>query len=215
MKDCEDCKYFNGYDYCDGTPRCSIDGGYEQCPYCDETDTELKGINLSIDVKFMEDYIKHTIQNTISREAHTMIESRVKTIIENSIKDIVEGFTKEAVSKYIDNEIQEYMQNDMTVGGGWSEPSRTVKREQYIGELIEEEFDKKIKDKSGLISIISKDAEKRINNFSKNIRDEVDGKIINCFNEAMRQNLTDNIVKLLMSNETYQTLSNNIKQLAN
>lgn len=32
MKDCKDCKYFEGYDYSDGTPCCIYNNG-EACPY--------------------------------------------------------------------------------------------------------------------------------------------------------------------------------------
>lgn len=42
MKDCKDCKYFNGYDYDDGTPECDYEGGYEACPYCCEGDVEKR-----------------------------------------------------------------------------------------------------------------------------------------------------------------------------
>lgn len=37
MKSCEDCKYYDGYNYWDGIVYCKRKGGYENCPYDDET----------------------------------------------------------------------------------------------------------------------------------------------------------------------------------
>lgn len=44
MKECRDCKYFEGYDYSDGTPYCEYERGYENCPYNDETEIKNNGI---------------------------------------------------------------------------------------------------------------------------------------------------------------------------
>lgn len=30
MKDCENCKYCNGFDYDDGTPNCTCEGGMDE-----------------------------------------------------------------------------------------------------------------------------------------------------------------------------------------
>ena len=41
MKECTECKYFNGWDYYDGTPNCEYKGGYEQCPLLTENVVSL------------------------------------------------------------------------------------------------------------------------------------------------------------------------------
>ena len=44
MKECKNCEFFNGYDYDDGTPLCSYEGGYWECPYNDKSEVINNGM---------------------------------------------------------------------------------------------------------------------------------------------------------------------------
>lgn len=213
MKDCKDCDFFEGYDYSDGTPRCSYSeeggNGYEYCPYNDCSQVKKKGVNIEIDAGFMHDYILHTLKNTIENTACSIARQEIKTIVNDDIKRKVSEEVENQIEAVVEEEIQNFMSKDITIGGGWCEPERTITRQQYLAETIEKELNKKFKS-DALKSYAENEAIKAINGFERKLKDEINGKIKTCFNEATRQTLTDNVVQMLMCNDTYKRLADSM-----
>lgn len=106
MKDCKDCKYFNGYDYDDGTPECDYEGGYEACPYCCEGDAEKDKCKITLDMPDITTFIKHTVANTVHKAVYDMIDICVKSMVKDKIEDIAEAYVKESLKKVVDDEIK-------------------------------------------------------------------------------------------------------------
>lgn len=95
-------------------------------------------------------------------------------------------------------------------GGGWNKPDRKVTREEYLSETIEDELKDRFKSDVLRNSIINEIA-RSIDNYDRKLRDEINKGIKNYFDVATRQTLTENVVSMLMTNDTYQKLSNSMK----
>ena len=214
MKDCKECEFFEGYDYSDGTPRCSYseDGncnGYEYCPYNDCSQVKNKGMKIEIDAGFMHDYILHTLKNTIEGTACTIARQEIKTIVNDDIKKKVSAEIESQIKSVVEEEIQNFMSKDITIGGGWCEPERTLTRQQYLAETIENVLTHKFKS-DAMKSYAEKEVEGAIRIFERKLKDEINASIKTCFNEATRQTLTDNVVQMLMCNDTYKRLADSM-----
>lgn len=209
MKECKDCEFFNGYDYDDGTPLCEYDGGYENCPYNDKSKTINNGMKIEIDTGFMGDYIKHTLKNTIEGETVSIARSEILNLITDELRKKVIEEIERQLKDVVSSAIADFMSKDITIGGGWSEPERTLTREQYLAETIEKELSLKFKS-DALRDYAKRETEKAINTYDKALRDDINKGIRNYFDAATREILTQNVVSMLMDNATYQKLSNSM-----
>jgi hypothetical protein len=214
MKDCKDCEFFNGWDYSDGTPHCCYEDGnehgYEYCPFNDSANVKHKGMKIEIDAGFMSDYIRHTIKNTVDSKAYTIAKDEIKSIIDDEIKKKIRDEMGKQVESVVSAAIEEFMSKDITVGGGWCEPERTITRQAYLAEMIEKEL--KDQFKSDVIkSQATKTVQDAINSYDRKLRDEINAGIKTTFDTATRHILTENVVNMLMCNDTYQKLSNSMQ----
>ena len=205
MKDCKECEFFEGYDYSDGTPN-----GYEYCPYNDCSQVKNKGVKIEIDAGFMHDYILHTLKNTIEGTACSIARQEIKTIVNDDIRKKVSAEIESQIKSVVEEEIQTFMSKDITIGGGWYEPERTITRQQYLAETIENVLTHKFKS-DAMKSYAEKEVEGAIRTFERKLKDEINASIKTCFNEATRQTLTDNVVQMLMCNDTYKRLSDSME----
>lgn len=205
MKECRECEFFNGYDYEDGTPMCEYEGSYENCPYCDSANMKQSGFKIEIDAGFMHDYIVHTLKNTIEGKTSEIAISEIKNIITNNLKENVLAEMENQISDVVSKQIDEFMKKDIKVGNGWREEERTLTRTQYLSELIEKELDKRFQNDE-LKRYAEQEAKRAIDKFNKTLRDEINAGIKNYFNQATRQILTENVVSMLMCNDTYKKL---------
>lgn len=210
MKECRDCEYFEGYDYSDGTPYCEYEKGYENCPYNDETEIKNNGIKIEVDAGFMHDYIYHTLKNTMEKEVRYMAQEEIKSVITDNLKDEILEEMKRQIKDVVSNSISDFMAKEITIGGGWNKPDRKVTREEYLSETIENELKDRFKSDVLRNSIINEIA-RSIDNYNRKLRDEINKGVKNYFDVATRQTLTENVVSMLMTNDTYQKLSNSMK----
>lgn len=214
MKECKECEYFSGWDYSDGTPRCDYSGtdgaGYESCPYCDSAPINKNGIKIEINAQFMSDYIFHTLKNTMENESVKVATDEIEKIIDENLKDFIFNEMKSKVSSIVDKQVDKFMEGKISVGGGWAEPARELTREEYLSETIAKELESRFKSDS-LKKYSQRSIEEAINQYSIELKKEVNKSISTYFDAATREVLTNNVVNMLMSNETYQKLSNSMK----
>lgn len=209
MKDCKECEYCCGFDWEDGTPHCEYEGGYEYCPYNESSDIKKNGMKIEIDTGFMHDYIRHTLKNTIECEAITIANKEVKSLITEELKKKVREEMERQIKDVVAESISEFMQREITVGGGWSEPERKLTREQYLAENIEKELKSQFKS-DAMKSYAQKEVKSAIDKYDRTLRDEINAGIRTYFDAATREILTQNVVSMLMSNDTYKKLSNSM-----
>lgn len=211
-KDCRDCEFFNGYDYSDGTPQCDCDGGYEACPFNDSSKVVNNGIKIEVDSAFVSDYIRHTIENSISGTISSITESHVKSIISETYKDEIERKTEAEIEKVVSSQISEFMAGDMIIGGGWCEPTKTIPREQYISELVQKKLDDELKGKA-ISDSVKRIVYDSVEKFSKQLREEVNKSAKLYLDEAVRQTLGESVVSILMGSQPYIQLSEKMKNI--
>lgn len=212
MKDCEKCKYFDGYDCDDDTPYCNCDGGYENCPYNDSGDAKADECKLVLDMPDIKTYIKHTIENTLKESTYGMIDKCVKTTVSKKIEEQAKIYVNESLKKVVEDEIKAYMQKKITVGGGWREPERKLSRDEYLAECVAKVVEEKLEPEK--ISNIVKDyCQRTINDNVENLKTTVNVRIKKEFDETTRKALSDNVVSMLMAGDTYKKLSDSMGRL--
>lgn len=210
MKDCKDCKYFEGYNYDDGTPDCPYNNG--GCPYNVEGYAKEDEFKITLDIPEITGFIKHTIHNTVKSSIYQLIESHVKSIVDDEIKNVAEAYVKESLQKVIDDEIRGYMNKDITVGGGWKESERTLTRNEYLSKCISEALDEKLKPKA-IKNIVTESCRSAIDSNLSKIKNDVNQGIKKNFDDATRKALSDNVVSMLMAGDTYKRLSDSMGNL--
>lgn len=212
-KECRECDHFNGWNDDDGTPYCEVDGGYEKCPYNDLAPTFRKNKSvIQIDVEFFTEYIRDTIHNTFESEAHEIAVREIEKIVEDEYRSVVKSLTVEAVKQIVDRQVSEFMAGDITVGGGWAEPTRTLPRNEYLAELVQKKLEEALS-KNNTIEYAKKAASEEIEKFARRCRDSINAGIKQRFDETMRQTLTDNVVNLLMASDTFAGLASSVERL--
>lgn len=146
---CEDCDYYGGRRWDDGEVKCHYDSGYECCPYNDEAPTETEDkTKIVIDASYFTEYIRNTLKNTFGGEARVIAEREIKEIVKSEYESCIKQVTQETISKIVEQQVADFMAGDITVGGGWAEPSRTLSREAYMSELVEKKLGEVFKNDS-------------------------------------------------------------------
>lgn len=212
MKDCKDCKYFNGYDYNDGTPECDCEGGYEACPYCCEGDVEEDKCKITLDMPDITTFIKHTVANTVEKAVYDMIDNCVKSMVKDKIEEIAEAYVNESLKTVVDDEIKAYMQKEITIGGGWREPERKLSRNEYLAECTAKVIDEKLNPEK-VADIVRNYCQRTIDDNVASIKVAVNTGIKTQFDETTRKALSDNVVSMLMAGDTYKRLSDSMERI--
>lgn len=211
-KDCRSCEYFEGYDYSDGTPYCKHDGGYECCPFNDSTEVKNNGISINIDSQFMSDYIRYTIKNSVENMISSMVEKEISKIITETYRDSIEKMTEETIGIAVNEQVEEFMCGDITIGGGWRDPQRTLSRVEYLSELIEKQLSDKFEEnrlKETIKSIVYDYTIK----FSDELKREVNQNAKQYLDESIRKTLGNTVVSILMESKPYIQLSERMKSI--
>lgn len=181
--------------------------------------------------------LEKNVQDVLEQNATDVIKNCVFEMIRNEVNEVV----KETISLEVNNNITSYVREYLTtttikVGGGFydkkeeetftvdqfikkeiadcmqSKTLTTRKRDRYgdcktntvsFEEFIKNEFD------------IEEDVRCMLSSFMKEVRNDVNKKIENQFNEATKQTLSDNILTLLSKNDTFVKIQDNIKSIAN
>mgnify|MGYP003571271203 CR=1 FL=1 len=208
MKECKECAYCNGFDYEDGMPYCKYDGGEGNCPYNDDAPTKESEdkTQIVIDVKYMTEYVRHTLKNTFEKEAYSIAEKEISKIVKDRYEEIIEKITEDRVTELVKTQVDEFMAGEIHIGGGWHEEARTLTRTEYMAELVEKTMQKMADDKH-LVQYAKDAAEKAINDFTVRMKNDINAGIKKNFDEATRRTLTDSVVAMLMTSETYQGLA--------
>lgn len=189
-----------------------------------ETEFDFKNLQINFDVENFAKGIATAVKKTLKKE---IIAELKKSVLEDLKDDIQKNIS--AMSEEIVREIYE---NEKVILGGWGEEKQEVSVKQYLlnairdsfkeGKFITREKDSwgdvkttKISiqeyiDKKINFSAIQKDIDREVDR----IRKDINRKIEDIFNSSTKQMLSDNVLKILMANETYQKIQNNIACIA-
>jgi len=214
-KDCKECDYCGRMEYDTGYIPCEYDG---PCPYNEESEPKVEGMTVTFDIENIETIMRHTVSNSLRNYVREIAYDLVKKKVNDLWKHQLQDATETALEKYVEKCLAEFMSGKISISHGWDD-SEELTRETYFGQIIEKKLDKATS-KNSIDDLLDNQVKKAMAEMQKNIEDNVSNfkkdtvtKLNNIFDSAMRANLTDAVVGMLMSNETYQKLSNSIKLL--
>lgn len=210
MKNCEKCEFYGGYDYDYDTEICTHEGGDANCPFNDISSLKNNGIKIEIDAGFMHEYIRSTLKNTIESETICVARNEIKNLVAEEMKQEILEEMRSQIKDVISKAISDFMKKEITIGGTWIEPERKMTREQYLGETIESELKFRF-DEDAIKRYAENRVREGIDKYNDSLRDEINAGIKTYFNAATREILTENVVSMLMCNDTYKKLSENIQ----
>lgn len=208
---CKKCPLYDGYDDC-GNIICDADG---DCIY-DKSDINPEELNVQFDASPMLKYAIKCISTEVLASTRKTADYLLGKMITPEFKDMVLEETRKSLSAYIDKEIAEFMGKKIQIGNVWDTDVREMTRSEYIAEQMEKRFAESL-DAKGLKKIVDDCATTKINRFASSIKDDVNRTMNTMFTDAVKKNLSESIVQLLLNNDTYMKLqasmSNIVKTL--
>ena len=208
-RECENCPHFGGFDE-DGCPDCDLYTSFSACPYNAEcpvkeekqSDTAIK---IEVDTEVLNLYIIETLQNTVKSVTEQTVEREIGKVVTEAYKAEIQSLTQSAIARIVDVQVTEFMAGNITIGGGWCEKERTLTRTDYMSELVEKALGKQLD--ANMRETAQREVKSAIDKFSRQLKDEINAGVKQYFDAATRQVLTENVVSMLMSNDTYRRLS--------
>ncbi len=189
-----------------------------------ETKFDFKNLQINFDVENFAKGIVTAVKSTLKKE---IIAELKKSVLEDLKDDI-----RKNIATMSEEIVREIYENEKVIIGGWGEEKQEISVKQYLlnairdsfkdGKFITREKDrwggvettevsiKEYIDKKINFSAIQKDIDREVDG----IRKDINRKIEDIFNSSTKQMLSDNVLKVLMANETYQKIQSNIACIA-
>lgn len=208
----------------------------------ENTDVKKKSENLVIKfntVNFANGIIAE-VSNKVRKDLYNQLIDELKEDILNDMKEQIKLSTHEILKGIIDD----YMENEkLSIGGNsfWDdEPKETLSMKQFAKRCIKESIEKgkfeifegfkesrysknEYEAKSKTVSFqeyikdnlgITNEMKKYIDSQVDDVRKQINSNIKDMFDASTKQMLSDNVIQVLMANETYQKIQNNIACIA-
>ena len=165
--------------------------------------------------------LKGQIKAEILREMKAGVLEDIQSEIKNSVSKI----TEELVGEIYENEI-------IKIGGGWGTDPKEYTVKQFIMEQIKNSFQDgevkiKRKDRYGdwktekvsftdwvTSECVTGEVQKHVDGQMKAVRDEINRKVKEIFDESTRSMLSENVMGILLANDTYRKIENSIACIA-
>lgn len=189
-----------------------------------EVEFDFKNLQINFDVENFAKGIATAVKKTLKKE---IIAELKKSVLEDLKDDI-----RKNISTMSEEIVREVYENEKVIFGGWGEEKQEVSVKQYLLNRIRESFKDgkfitKKKDRWGDVettevsieeyingkidfSAIQKDIDREIDSMRK----DINSRIKDMFDSSTRQMLSDNVLQVLMANETYQKIQSNIACIA-
>lgn len=189
-----------------------------------ETEFDFKNLQINFDVENFAKGIATAVKRTLKKEIIAELKKSVLQDLKDDIQKNIATMSEEIV--------REVYENEKIILGGWGEERQEVSVKQYLLNRIRESFKDgkfitKKKDRWGDVettevsiqkyiddkidfSAIQKDIDREIDS----IRKDINSRIKDMFDTSTRQMLSDNVLQVLMANETYQKIQSNIACIA-
>lgn len=189
-----------------------------------EAEFDFKNLQINFDVENFAKGIATAVKKTLKKE---IIAELKKSVLEDLKDDIQKN-----ISTMSEEIVREVYENEKVVLGGWGEEKQEITVKQYLlnaikGSFKDGKFITKEKDRWGDVktkevsiegyinskidfSAIQKDIDREVDSMRK----DINSRIKEMFDTSTRQMLSDNVLQVLMANETYQKIQNNIACIA-
>lgn len=185
---------------------------------------DWKNLKIDFDVQNFAVGIANEVKRTLKKEIIAELKKNVLDGLKDDIRRNIAAMSEEIV--------REVYENEKVILGGWGEEKQEITIKQYLlngirdsfkdGKFITKEkrsyggYDtKKISIKDYIddeinFSKIKKDIDAEVDS----IRKDINRRIEKIFDSSTKQMLSDNVLKVLMANETYQKIQSNIACIA-
>lgn len=179
--------------------------------------------------------IEFNLQNFalgIANEVKRTLKKEIIAELKKSVLDGLKDDIRQNIAAMSEEIVREVYENEKVILGGWGEEKQEITVKQYLLNSIRDSFKDgkfitKKKDRWGDVGteeVSIKDYIDKEINFSKiqkdidrevdSIRKDINRRIEDIFDSSTKQMLSDNVLKVLMANETYQKIQSNIACIA-
>lgn len=191
--------------------------------------TEVKNNENEVEIRFDTNAFVAGVVRRVKDELFADLLRSLKNEYMEELKKKIESNVNDIVREIID----EYMNNEkITVGNGWDRDPETYTLKQYAKKCIKESIEKgtfTIKDKnaySGQRSVsftdyiksnlkIEEEVKLYLDREIGKVRDEINKNVKQAFDESTRAMLSQTVLNILMTNDTYKKIEGNIASIAN
>lgn len=166
--------------------------------------------------------VKEELKPEIAEEIRAEIKSGIKSEIMNKVKEQIPDDTSVWL-KGIMEDI--YNTEIIKVGGGWNEDTKEYTLKEYVIEQIKNRIVNNncgSQDRYSKITFnewfrdecVDSDIKKIIDREIRTIRDDVNSKVKDMFDNSTKQMLSETVLNVLMANDTYKKIESNIGSIA-
>lgn len=189
-----------------------------------DVDFDFEKLQIFFDVKNFAEGIASEVKRTLKNE----IISDLKKEVLKDLKDDIQN----NIAKMSYDIVRDVYENEKVIIGGWGKEKQEISVKQYLlneirdsfkdGKFITKEKDnwgdvetREVSIKDYIDSKIKFDAiQNDIDREIDQIRKNINTRIKDMFDSSTRQMLSDNVLQVLMANETYQKIQGNIACIA-
>lgn len=196
-----------------------------------KTEVKAEGENLKIEfntsnfVNGIMQAVVSELKGSLKKEILDELKKDILGSIKNEIQDSTTKITEEIVREIYETET-------IKIGGGWDKEPKEYTVKSYIMEQIKESFKDgevkiKKKDRYGdtrtqsvsftdwvTEECVTSEIQKHIDKQMEETRNSINKKVKEIFDDSTRKMLSENVLSILMANDTYRKLENNIACIA-
>ena len=189
-------------------------------------------MKVNIEMENLEKLIEVAMNKNVETVIKNEVDNAIKDEITKKSKNIIEQIVAERMTTFVD----EYIKTaTISVGGGFysDEPAKTYTMEEYIkkeladtmktgklkvkqtsgydsGKMKEVSFEEYVKQTFNVEELIKKELE----SFMTKIKKDINSKVDTTFNDVTKNMLSETVFNVLMKNDTFAKIKNNVKCIA-
>lgn len=159
--------------------------------------------------------IKEAVKEELRPEIAEEIKADVKRDITNQVMDKLKEIMPGKVDDWMNDILRDTYQNTIVkVGGGWGKDPDEYSIEQYVTKEIKEALSGVCVSNWITNERITPEIEKYINSQMSKLKAEINAKVKEAFDDSARSMLAENVMSILMANDTYKKIESNIANIA-
>lgn len=208
MKDCNECEHYIDNGYME-EPGCAVEGA---CPYNNVADAKAllsdeDPFHIEIDGESLVKLLRHTMENTTRVMLNDMVLQEIEKIIKQEFRQKIQSIVDAEAERQVCALVADLLEEDLVINDGWMDV-KCQKRKEFFLETLKNKLDGEAIRKTA-----ENIATKHINEFNYNLKRDINRNIEEQFNQVTRKTLSDSVVNLLMSSDTYKQLAASMSNL--
>lgn len=171
----------------------------------------------------IKDAIQQELGKDLAEEVKSELKGEIRAELFSKIKEEIQANTYDTVQKMV---LDIYDNEKVIIGGGWNEEPKEYTLREYVIQQVKDVIANNgiVKDKKSYGKVtfqewfrekcVDGDIQRIIDKEISNIRNDVNYKVKNMFDQSTKTMLSDAVLNVLMANETYKKIENNIACIA-